>query len=159
MLTNQQLVDKARTAIENYKHIYGKYPAMVGIDRQRLRSMTTTQICFPEVNGPLPKFYWEEGDGNPLDVQAPSVRFHPYQGGLPDEVYLPRPNDNRKEIRGAVLARLCNLVKIRRERTLYEPLKVPPEVLASQARELARELYGIHQKVGLKMPSYMEKYL
>lgn len=125
MLTNQQLVDKARNAIALYRRIYDKYPQIVGIDGQRLSEMQTTQIAFPELTGPLPPFYVDDGR-DPLDISLPSIRieivhFHPCQGGLPDEVYLPHPKHDCRVVSGAGLQRMQRMRTSRAFRSL-EPL-------------------------------------
>lgn len=119
MLTDQQLVDKARNAIEHYQRVYGRYPLIVGIDAQRLKRMQTTQIAFPELKRELPSVFWHEGF-DPLDMPMPEVHmeivgFVPYAGGKPDEVYMSHTT-HRKGVSGAAIARLLRIVEMRRKR-------------------------------------------
>ena len=153
MLTNQQLVDKAHSAILDYKRIYGKYPSCVGIDWDRLQSMTTTQLAFPELTRALPTVFSSFDDQMP-SVHMEMVRFAPVTatGGTkisPDEVYLPRPKDYRKGISGTALARLCNLIKIRRERIVYAPLHL--------RLESSEQITGIIERLRDE-PRYTKEY-
>lgn len=136
MITNQQLVDKAHSAIENYRRIYRRFPVAVGIDHRRLAEMQITSIAFPILNDSLP------------------IPFLPVVGTKisPDEVYVRGSADSPKAVSGAAIARLCNLIKIRRERTLYAPLHLRLESSKSSDEieqdlgtglQFKQEFYGI----------------
>lgn len=112
--TDTILVSKARAAIQNYKVIYGDFPARVGIEYERLREMKRVPyLILMERKEPAARITEE----SPVGLVLPSFRrvtipFEAVAGKKvrSDEVYLPHPRDGEKIVSGTVIVELLRRI-------------------------------------------------